>query len=306
MLVTVLICTWNRVPLLAGTLARLEVLTIPAGCRWELLVIDNGCTDGTAALLTARRKRLPLRVECEPRLGIACARNRGLEAARGDLVLLTDDDTLVDPGWLAAYVAALGRWPEAAYFGGQIDPLFERPPARWLAANRASFRPMLSAIDLEGRERPIGGGEQPYGPNMALRRAAIGGVRLDERLGRRGGEQVRGSDVHLVEQLRRRGCRGAWIPAARVQHVVPPERASLAYAWRYHEGMGRTRVRLRPDDLGLGAAAIGVGRGLAGAALKALAGRRDWPVHLARAAHFVGCWREQARRGGDRAAEARA
>jgi len=55
MLVTVLICTWNRVRLLAGTLARLEVLAIPAECRWELLVVDNGCM---LSAIHARPRRL--------------------------------------------------------------------------------------------------------------------------------------------------------------------------------------------------------------------------------------------------------
>jgi glycosyltransferase involved in cell wall biosynthesis len=293
MLVTVIVCTWNRAGLLARTLGRMRGLTVPSDCEWELLVVDNASTDATAEVLAGLAGRLPLRVEREPVLGLARARNRAVVAARGSLLLFTDDDTFVDAGWLAAYAGAAARFPEAVYFGGRIDPLFERPPARWLTANAKAFRPMLCVVDAGAEERPIGVEKQPFGPNMAFRRAAFADLRFDERLGRRGREQVRGSEVALVEELRRRGRRGVWIPSARVEHLVPPERASLAYVWRYHHGAGRALARLHPEEVSLGGAALGVCRGVAGTVLKGLAGRPDWVVHLGRTAHFAGRGRER-------------
>jgi glucosyl-dolichyl phosphate glucuronosyltransferase len=55
------------------------------------------------------------------------ARNRAVYAARGDYLVWTDDDVVVDPNWLAAYVAAFRRRPEAAVFGGPVFPRYEPP-----------------------------------------------------------------------------------------------------------------------------------------------------------------------------------
>ena len=100
--VSVVICTWNRAGLLDQTLARMRELHVPAGLAWELLVVNNNCTDDTDAVAARHRGHLPLRPVREPTPGLSNARNKGLAEARGELILWTDDDVRVDPGWLAA------------------------------------------------------------------------------------------------------------------------------------------------------------------------------------------------------------
>jgi glycosyltransferase involved in cell wall biosynthesis len=294
--VSVVLCTWNHARSLARTLTSLAELA-PPGCAWELVVVDNGATDDTAAVLHDWRGRLPLRVEREPRLGLAYARNTGMAKASGELVVFTDDDVLVDRAWLAVYVDAARRHPEADYFGGHVEACFEASPPAWLRANQTALRPMLCTVTVR-EPRAIGATEQPLGPNMAFRRRVLGATRFDERLGRRGEGQVRGSEVAFVEALRRRGARGWWVPEARVQHVVPRAHAGLRYLWRYYEGSGATGVRRGTPD-SCRSVTIGFGRNLAATALKRAAGRTDWPVHLARAAYYVGVWRERRRAGGE-------
>ena len=64
---TVAICTWNRADLLDRTLAQLRTLRVPAGLMWELLVVDNNCTDHTRAVLARHAGSLPLVPLREPR-----------------------------------------------------------------------------------------------------------------------------------------------------------------------------------------------------------------------------------------------
>src|SRR5581483_541916 len=104
--VTVAICTWNRCKLRDQTLAQFQNLRIPEGVTWELLVVNNNCTDQTDLVLENYRSRLPLRRLFEPKQGHCHARNCAVAAATGELLLWTDDDVLVNPEWLAAYVAA--------------------------------------------------------------------------------------------------------------------------------------------------------------------------------------------------------
>ena len=135
MKITVIICTWNCAELLDRTLKSLRHLHIPEGVSWELLVVNNNSPDNTDAVLDQHMRHLPLRRLFEANQGLSNARNRALTEARGDLIIWTDDDVLVDPHWLAEYHAAAQNWPEAGYFGGMIEPIFEAPPPKWLRRN---------------------------------------------------------------------------------------------------------------------------------------------------------------------------
>ncbi len=73
--VTVAICTWNRAKLLDQTLTRMQQLRIPANVAWELLVVNNNCTDDTDAIIAGHESALPLRRLFEPKPGLSNARN---------------------------------------------------------------------------------------------------------------------------------------------------------------------------------------------------------------------------------------
>src|SRR5437899_2703201 len=103
MRVTVVICTWNRARLLDRTLTAMRRLRIPEATQWELLVVNNNCTDDTDEVIEKHLTHLPIRRLVEPEQGHSNARNRALTVATGDLILWTDDDVEVDPEWLLAY-----------------------------------------------------------------------------------------------------------------------------------------------------------------------------------------------------------
>src|SRR5690606_16449022 len=108
---SVVVCTRDRAASLAVTLESIAGLRIPALVVAELVVVDNGSTDGTPAVVEAFRRRspLPLRYVRELRPGIAPARNAGMAAARGRIVVFTDDDVTVEPDWLAEMLEAFRR-----------------------------------------------------------------------------------------------------------------------------------------------------------------------------------------------------
>ena len=102
MLITVGICTFNRAESLRRTLNSLAAMEVPADFAWELVVVNNNSTDHTDAMINEDHGRLPIRREFEKRPGHSNARNRAIDAARGDYIVWTDDDVVVDPGWLSA------------------------------------------------------------------------------------------------------------------------------------------------------------------------------------------------------------
>jgi glycosyltransferase involved in cell wall biosynthesis len=61
MFVSVAICTWNRCDLLEQTLKQMTKLRVPPDVQWELLIVNNNCTDRTDAVIRAFSGRLPIR-----------------------------------------------------------------------------------------------------------------------------------------------------------------------------------------------------------------------------------------------------
>lgn len=98
--------------------------------EWEVIVADNGSTDGSREVVERYRGRIPgLRlVDASDRKGQAHARNLGAEAATGDAFLYCDADDVVAPGWLAALGAALAEHDFVAcrYDNEKLNPEWVR------------------------------------------------------------------------------------------------------------------------------------------------------------------------------------
>ena len=119
---SVVIPTYERRETLARTLAAWERQE-PRDLPFELVVIDDGSSDGTIELLARQRpERYTLRYERQENLGPAAARNRALQVARGELVLFAGDDIEPSAKLLATHADAHRRWtPGTLAVVGRID-----------------------------------------------------------------------------------------------------------------------------------------------------------------------------------------
>src|SRR6266568_2014628 len=93
--VSVVICCHNSAKRLAATLAQLVAQRVPSEIPWEVIVIDNASTDGTAQVAAAcwpAVNCVPLRIISEPRLGLTYARQRGFREAKYEFISFVDDD----------------------------------------------------------------------------------------------------------------------------------------------------------------------------------------------------------------------
>jgi len=106
-MVSVIMPTYNRADYLPQTLDSLRAQTMQ---NYELLIIDDGSTDGTADLIRSRPE--PIRYFWQENAGPAAARNRGLKEARGQLVAFLDSDDLWRPRFLEAMTDSLTHHPD--------------------------------------------------------------------------------------------------------------------------------------------------------------------------------------------------
>jgi len=249
MLISVAICTYNRATLLDQTLDRMRQLRIPDGIDWELLIVDNNCSDDTADVVARYQSTLPIRALSEPEQGLSHARNHAMDAANGELLLWTDDDALVTPDWISAYARANAAHPNADFFGGPVLPWFAVSPPRWLESNFSMFagayavRSAPPGTLLLRDDRLL-----PFGANFALRRAAIGAARFDTNLGRIGTQLISGEEVQFLSGLLQRGHTGVWVEDAPVRHYLPADRINQRYLWDYYYAKGQSRIRMQVAD----------------------------------------------------------
>ena len=97
---TVVIPTFNGRTLLTETLEHLAAQTVPH----EVIVVDNGSTDGTAELVADRFPDVQV-IALDENVGFGRAVNRGVEAATGDVVVLVNNDVLCPPDFLGHLLA---------------------------------------------------------------------------------------------------------------------------------------------------------------------------------------------------------
>ncbi len=246
-MVTVAICTWNRAALLRQTFDSFLGLEVPAHAEWRVLVVDNNSTDNTRTVVEEYAGRLPLRYVLEVRQGHSFARNRAVDEVASGHLLFTDDDVLVSPQWVAAFVAAIERDPEAAIFAGPVDPWFTTPPDPELVAAFPALGRGFCAID----ETVFASNDRvPYGANMGFLRSALGDRRFRTDLGHSPTFQGGGEEVELCRRMVAHGARSLWCSEMRLRHYVEPKRTTLQYLKGYYRDGGRRDVRIgnmKPD-----------------------------------------------------------
>lgn len=203
-----------------AALARLE--SAPS----EIIVVDN--SHGDAETEDAARAH-GARYVVEPVQGLSRARNAGARTAHGDVLAFLDDDTIPEPGWLDAMVAAFTADRAVVAAAGRIVSIGVDTPAQRLYAETLDLGPGSWAIDRSTNHwfEICNFGGVGAGGNMAVRRSAAEtwpGFR--ESLGL--GAPIPGGEEHYAFfELVRSGGRIAYVGAAAVGHPCPRHPSAL-------------------------------------------------------------------------------
>jgi O-antigen biosynthesis protein len=198
-LVSVVVCAYNADSTLDGCLVSLAALSYPS---YEVIVVNDGSTDSTAAIMARHRFIRPIHFEANR--GLSAARNAGLAAARGEIVAYTDADCLADPHWLDYLVATFQSTDMPAAGGPNLPP----PEASLVASCVAVSPGGPQHVLIDDQEA-----EHVPGCNMAFRREVLREIGGFDPIYRAAGD-----DVDVCWRLQDRGHRIAFSPAAMVWH----------------------------------------------------------------------------------------
>jgi glycosyltransferase involved in cell wall biosynthesis len=228
---SVIIPTYNRAACLKRALASAVSLDyLPEG--FEIIVVDNGSTDPTRAVVSEARNIKPsfrLHYVKEDRLGLHNARHAGVLAATGEILIFTDDDATFETHWLRAYAQAFASHPDMAAAGGPVRPRWEVPPPEWLvdfigAARTFGMYSLMEPFD----EFRLSGEQVFFGVNMAIRAKIlkeVGGFNPEAF----GSVWLGDGETGLNYKLWARGMLVGYVPDAIVYHHIPAERMTMQY-----------------------------------------------------------------------------
>ncbi|MGD1904298.1 MAG: hormogonium polysaccharide biosynthesis glycosyltransferase HpsE [Geitlerinemataceae cyanobacterium] len=251
---TVAICTYNGAKRLPSVLDRLRVChghmsDRGAALRWEIVVVDNNSSDGTAQVVADYQSRwpsdCPLRCVSELQQGLAFARQRAIESAAAPIVGFLDDDNLPDPNWILAAHGFLATSPKAGVAGSRVLPEYEVPPPPDFDRIRA-FLALTDRGDLPHLYQPAAR-VLPPGAGLVVRRDLW--LRLvPERLelvGRTDGQMRASEDLEAVLHFQNMGWEVWYVPDAIVRHQIPRWRLTEEYLSQLMYGVGLSRYRTR-------------------------------------------------------------
>lgn len=232
---SIIVCSLNGERVLPMCLASLARLTGPAH---EVIVVDNGSTDATPDIVRRDYPQFRL-LQTGRNLGFAGGNNVGLQAARGRILILLNDDTEVPPDWLARQLAPFQRDPAIGAAGGKL--LY--PDRRTIQHAGGTIHANANTDHLGYGEADTGQWDQPgerfyvTGAALALRREALAAVGLLDPAF----FPIYFEEIDLQKRLHDAGWKVWYEPAAWLVHHESQSQgvASPRFVYRY------TRNRLR-------------------------------------------------------------
>jgi glycosyltransferase involved in cell wall biosynthesis len=220
MRVDVIVTTYNRAGMLEAALRSLLRQEL-GGISLRIIVVDNGSTDGTRAVVEHLRvpPQVSVRYVAEQEQGVAHARNRGLRESTADWIAFLDDDEVADPAWLRELIAAAVA-AGATCVGGRVA-LEDHAAVRRL---RPFCRALLGETPEGAAAERFRGKRLPGTGNVLIRRAALDAVDPFDGSLASGAE-----DSDFFSRLRDAGHPAWFSPRAQIVHRVPPYRTSARY-----------------------------------------------------------------------------
>lgn len=238
-MLTAIICTYNRAKYIGPLLESIAANDMPKSA-YEIVLVDNNCTDNTREICEAfakAHKDVNFRYVLEPEQGLSAARNKGIKEAKGEVIAYIDDDALVDTWYLRTYAEWFAMHPETMACGGPIEPLYETAEPDWMSPYTKALLTAWMNYGREVREYPHG--RYPGGGNAAYRKSVFNQVGLfNTALGRKGGNLMGSEEKDIFDKMHALGMQVLYLPTPVLHHIIPQTKLEKTYFDRLTLQMG--------------------------------------------------------------------
>lgn len=241
-MISVIICTYNRDKYIYNVLRSLAEGSYPRD-KYEIVVVDNNCTDNTQEELKRFAADYPdvtVKVVKELEQGLSHARNRGILESGGDILVYVDDDATVNKEYLSVYDEFFLRNAGIEAAGGPVIPHYEDgTEPEWMTYH---LRRLLTGYLYFGdKERDFPGDNYPGGGNAAYRKKVFDTVGLyNVELGRKGDSLAGGEEKDIFNKMTSAGMRFRYLPGAILYHSIPHYKLERDYFDRVTCGIGES------------------------------------------------------------------
>lgn len=249
MFLSVVICSYNRGKYLPMVLDSLKVQDYPHHSH-EIVLVNNNSTDNTDEIIRSYQQanpNLPLLYVIEYNQGISYARNRGVETAKGDIIVFIDDDETVEPEFLTHVNDFFTQYPDAGISSGPVIPVYETEKPKWLS--HFTMRLITGAYDKGNSIKLLGNKDYPGTGHACFRKSLfIKYGAFDVSLGRKGSSLMGAEDKDFFLRLMNGGEKCYYLPSAKIYHHIPDSKLSDEFFRKLTHSMGKSE-RLRTKNL---------------------------------------------------------
>ena len=238
-MISVIICTYNREKYIGPLLESIAKNDYPKN-DYEILLVDNNCTDNTRAVcqsFTKTHKDITFRYVTEPEQGLSAARNKGIKESKGDIIIYVDDDALVDADYISSYADHFANNPNTMAAGGPIEPLYETEEPKWMSPYTKALLTAWMNYGTKVCEYPKG--RYPGGGNAAYRKVVFDKVGLfNTDLGRKGTALLASEEKDIFDKMHALDMQVLYLPTPILHHIIPQTKLEKQYFERLTRQIG--------------------------------------------------------------------
>ncbi|MGN0227663.1 MAG: glycosyltransferase [Paludibacteraceae bacterium] len=240
-MLTAVICTYNRAKYIGPLLESIAANDL-SKAEYEILLVDNNCTDNTREICDTFASNHPDVNFCyvvETEQGLSAARNKGIKEAKGDIIVYIDDDALVDTWYLRIIVEYMSVHPKIDAVGGPIVPLYETEEPQWMTCYTKEL--LCGYLYFGDKERTFPGDRYPGGGNAAYRANVFEKVGLfNTDLGRKGDSLMGAEEKDIFDKMSSQRMRFMYLPKMILHHIIPQKKLEKDYFDRLTLQIGKS------------------------------------------------------------------
>jgi glycosyltransferase involved in cell wall biosynthesis len=242
---SVIICTYNRDKYIYNVLKSIAENTL-ATEKYEIVLVNNNSTDSTETECNKFSKdyeNVVFRYFVETNQGLSYARNRGIQEAKGEVVVYVDDDATINKEYLQTYYDFFEKDNKVEAAGGPILPVYETVEPKWMSHYTRQL--ITGKLYMGNVVKEFTKGAFPGGGNAAYRRSVFDKVGLfNVDLGRKGTSLIGAEEKDLFDKMVDRGIQIYYLPNAILYHIIPDSKLTEEHFKNLTYSIGKSeRIR---------------------------------------------------------------